>query len=76
MTFYVDTAKGKRINQAIRDSLFIIPNDLDLKTIKKGEKCLVFSNNTIGQGRRTFNYKKQDAIKMLNKLIKELKNGK
>jgi hypothetical protein len=75
MYFYVETAKGKRINEALRKQHFIMEGNtegIDFKTIKKGEKCLVFSNGTIGAGARSFNYKKRDAVGMLKKLITEL----
>jgi hypothetical protein len=71
MYFYVETAKGKRINEALRKQ-HSFTEGIDFKTIKKGEKCLVFSNGTIGAGARSFNYKKRDAVGMLKKLITEL----
>lgn len=74
MYFFVDTAKGTRINHASRSNEFIVEDIKKHKTIKKGDKCLVFCNGTIGEGRLSYNYKKEDAIKMLTKLIKELKN--
>lgn len=76
MHFYVDTAKAKRLNHyAIRQEF--IPNEDKsvYKTILKGEKCLVFTNGTIGPGALKYNYKKSDAIKMLQKLIDELKEN-
>ena len=73
MYFYVDIAKRKRINQALREKMFCDYDIKDCKNILKGNKCLVFSNGIIGKGAKTYNYKAEDAIKMLEKLIKELK---
>jgi hypothetical protein len=69
MNFYVDTAKRKRIDHAINQKLFIKSN---IRTIQKGEKCLVFSNGTIGKGAISYNYSRLEAIKLLNKLLIEL----
>ena len=74
MFFYVDTAKRKRINHAKRSIDFEELPLNEYKTILPGEKCLVFCNGTIGQGRIAYNYKKEDAIKMLKGLIKKLQN--
>lgn len=77
MYFFVDTAKRSRINHYEMDNDWYIgtPDKRKYKTIKAGEKCLVFCNGTIGQGRLAYNYKKEDAIKMLKGLIKELKEN-
>ena len=72
MYFYIDIAKGKRIDHAERQNSFMEPVN-KFKTILKGDKCLVFSNGTIGPGALSFNYKKEAAIKLLEKLITELK---
>ena len=74
MYFYVDTAKGKRINHYARDNSWCIgkPDNKKFKTINKGDKCLVFCNGTIGPGRISYNYAKCDAIKVLQNLINKL----
>lgn len=74
MFFYVTEAKGARqckLSQDIAD----FTSKPKAKTIKKGDKCLVFSNGTLGQGARSYNYSKDKAIKMLERLIEELKSG-
>lgn len=71
MHFYIDTAKGPRINHAKAFEEFI-PGKARHKTIKKGDKCLVFCNGTIGTGRLAYNYAEKEAIKMLKTLISEL----
>jgi len=71
MYFFIDTAKGTRINHYTRSKEFM-PDKNKHKTIKKGDKCLVFCNGTIGQGRLSYNYAKNDAIKMLQSLILDL----
>ena len=75
MYFHVETTKGKRLNHYSYQRDFM-PKKKDHKTISKGEKCLVFCNGTIGRGRIAYNYKKDDAIKLLNKLIDELTSSK
>lgn len=72
MYFYIDTAKGARLNHYAIQQEFIPKDKSHYKTIKKGEKCLVFSNGTIGQGAIKYNYKKRDAIRVLKRLLKEL----
>lgn len=69
MFFYVDTAKGKRIDKAKQDREFL---PYKKRTINKGDKVLVFSNGTHGKGARSYSYSKGEAIKMLKKLIKKL----
>lgn len=72
MYFYIDTAKRKRINHYAKSQDFIQQDNEFYKTILSGEKCLVLTNGTIGKGNRTYNYSKQDAIKILKELIEEL----
>jgi hypothetical protein len=72
MYFYIDTAKGTRINHGEYQTHFIADKK-DFKNIKKGDKCLVFTNGTIGQGRISYNYGKKQAIATLERLLKELK---
>lgn len=76
MYFYVTTAKRARINHYARQRDWYVgePDNSKYRTIKKGDKCLVFSNGTIGQGAIRYNYAKKDAIKMLKELIKELES--
>jgi len=73
MYFYVTTAKGKRTCKAEKDKHFM-PETKIPKTINKGDKCLVFCNGTIGQGRQAYNYSKKEAIKMLNKLLDDIQS--
>jgi len=70
MYFIVTTAKASRLDRALTEKSF---ERITERTIKKGDKCLVFSNGTIGQGARSYNYSKDEAIKMLESLIIELK---
>ena len=69
MYFYITVAKGKRICQARRNKMFIQDRK---RTINKGEKCLVFSNGTIGLGARSYNYSQAEAVKMLRELLTAL----
>ncbi|MFZ8933223.1 MAG: hypothetical protein ACO2ZP_04925 [Bacteriovoracaceae bacterium] len=73
MYFYIDKAKRKRVNHYEKQRDFD-PEATNKKyqTIEAGEKCLVFCNGTIGRGRISYNYKKEDAIKMLKELINKL----
>ena len=65
MDIYIDTAIRNR-----KCHYFSAVN----KAIKAGEKHLVLCNGTIGQGRRTKNINTHDAITMLEKMLKELKD--
>jgi hypothetical protein len=69
MFFYVTTAKGKRIDRAKQAREFLPYKE---RTINKGDKVLVFSNGTHGKGSRSYNYSKEEALKMLKDLIKKL----
>jgi glutamate 5-kinase len=69
MYFYIEKTKGKRIDEGKRRNEFIPTNE---RTIKRGEKVLVFSNGTIGKGARSLNYSKKEAVKILKALIREL----
>lgn len=69
MYFYVDTAKRKRLCWFDKMNNFI--GEVS-RNINKGEKCLVFCNGTIGKGRIAYNFKKDEAIRMLQGLIMEL----
>jgi len=71
MYFYITTAKGTRINHGEYNKQFMADKK-DFKTIKKGDKCLVFCNGTIGQGRVAYNYSKDTALEMLSELMLEL----
>lgn len=72
MHFYIDTAKRPRLNHYAIQQEFMVEDKNKFKTIKAGEKCLVFTNGTIGSGRISYNYKKKDAIEVLNNLIASL----
>lgn len=74
MYFYVESAKGPRIDHAKRSDTFMPPVPFK-RTIKRGERCLVFSNGTIGPGCITYNYSKPLAISMLRGLIAELQTS-
>jgi hypothetical protein len=79
MYFKVETAKGAR--QCKLSEYSIMNSDVPWitikpKVIKKGEKCLVFTNGTIGQGARSYNYSKDKAIALLKRLINELESDK
>lgn len=69
MIFKIETTKRDRINHYAKTKKL-----LTKQTIKKGEKCLIMSNELKGRNSRKYNYAKNDAIRILKKLIKELEN--
>ena len=71
MYMYVTTARAARINRPDKEDIFNAGKKIP-RTIKKGERCLVFSNGTIGTGCITYNYKKDYAVNMLRELINDL----
>jgi hypothetical protein len=73
MYLIVETAKNSRIDKAFKEAHeWELIGQKTPRTIKPGEKCLVMHNGTIGQGARSCNYSKNEAIKLLKSLISEL----